>query len=253
MVSCPGLNCNSMSSSKELSPSKASSPESSSKSSSKKARSSKGSTLSPRKAPSQARARATVERILQATRQILRERGGDSVTTRSIAEVSGVRTGSIYQYFPNKASILYALYGRRMEQTVETLEMAISPERLAEMDFEQAWNTFTATILSIGWGTEEDVELDKAMGEDPELRKAIAPVLSRLYALLCRFMRRYGSDWPEPVLMDTAEYIFNLNHFGYATRIRQSGDKARLTSTLTRELERYLIEKAINTPYSELH
>ncbi|MBU3068394.1 hypothetical protein KOI40_01115 [Aestuariicella sp. G3-2] len=75
--------------------------------------------------------------------------------------------------------------------------MAISPERLAEMDFDPARDTFTATILSIGWGTEEDVELDQAMGEDHELRKAIAPVLSRLYALLCRFMRRYGSDSPE--------------------------------------------------------
>lgn len=239
-----GINCISMSSSKKHSQSEASAP--------KKGCSKQDPKLSPRKAPSQARARATVERILQATRQILRERGGDSVNTRSIAEVSGVRTGSIYQYFPNKASILYALYGRKMEQTVETLEVAIPPERLAEMDFEQAWVAFNGTISSMGWGTEEDVELVKAMGEDPELRKAIAPILARLYAFLCRFMRSYGSDWPESVLMDTAEYVVNLNHFGYATRIRQSGDKARLTLSLTRELERYLVEKAINTPYSEL-
>jgi alpha-galactosidase/6-phospho-beta-glucosidase family protein len=49
--------------------------------------------------------------------------------------------------------------------------------------------------------------------------------------------------------MDLAEYLFCINHFGYATRIRQQGAKAELTRQLTEELERYLAEKAINTPY----
>lgn len=204
--------------------------------------------LSPRKAPSQARARATVERILEGARQLLRERGGDAVNTRAIAEVSGVRTGSIYQYFPNKASILYTLYGRRMQQTVEAMEAVLTEENLAK-PFDQIWQLLEEAIRSVGWGREEDVALDKAMGEDPELRKAVAPELNALYRVLCRIMRHYGSDWPDDALLDLAEYLFNLNHFGYATRIRQTGHKALMTQTLTEELERYLMKKAITTPF----
>ncbi len=62
-------------------------------------------------------------------------------------------------------------------------------------------------------------------------------------------MRHFGSDWPDDVLLDFAEYLFNLNHFGYATRIRQTEKQAKMTRELTQELELYLAKKAINNPY----
>jgi len=212
----------------------------------------KDKTLSPRKAPSQARAHATVERILQGARQLLRDRGAEAVNTRAIAEVSGVRTGSIYQYFPNKASILYALYGRRMQQTVDAIEAALTPEVLSTLNFEQAWGMLGRANQSVGWGSDEDVALDKAIGEDPELRQAVAPVLNDLYRILSRIMRHYGSDWPDDALRDLSEYLFSINHFGYATRIRQAEQQAKMTRALTQELELYLALKAINSPYEPL-
>ncbi len=206
--------------------------------------------IAPRKAPSQARARATYERILKGTREILRDRGAEAVNTRSIAEVSGVRTGSIYQYFPNKESILYTLYGRRMEQTVEAVEQALTDEVLAK-SFDETWNTLLKAIKGVGWGSDEDVALDKAMGEAPALREAVAPELKSVYGLLTRVMRHYGSDWPDQALYDLSEYIFSLNHFGYATRIRQDRRRAKITAALTDELESYLMKTAITVPYKE--
>lgn len=65
--------------------------------------------VSPRKRPVQERSRRTVEAILEAAAQVLERRGYAGTTTDRIAERAGVSVGSLYQYFPNKDSILLAL------------------------------------------------------------------------------------------------------------------------------------------------
>jgi len=66
-----------------------------------------------RKLPMQARAKQTVEVILETATQILSRCGGDRLTTNRIAERAGVSIGTLYQYFPNKDAILFALIERR--------------------------------------------------------------------------------------------------------------------------------------------
>lgn len=63
----------------------------------------------PRKTPRQQRSQATVGYIVEAARQILYSEGADAVTTRRVAERSGVAVGSLYQYFPNRDAILARL------------------------------------------------------------------------------------------------------------------------------------------------
>ncbi len=65
--------------------------------------------LSPRKAPTQERAKATVSAILEAGSQVLGRYGFADSTTDRIAKRAGVSIGTLYQYFPNKRSILHAL------------------------------------------------------------------------------------------------------------------------------------------------
>jgi len=67
-----------------------------------------------RKIPRQARARQTVDFILDAAAYILAEQGLDGFTTNHIADRAGVNISSLYQYFPNKLSILEALRARHM-------------------------------------------------------------------------------------------------------------------------------------------
>jgi AcrR family transcriptional regulator len=69
----------------------------------------------PRKPPNQARARATVNAILDATARILAEEGFEAVNTNRVAEVAGVSVGSLYQYFPNKGSLVGAVAVRHTE------------------------------------------------------------------------------------------------------------------------------------------
>lgn len=64
---------------------------------------------SPRKAPRQERARATVDAILAAAARVLVKEGYDHASTNRIAEAAGVSVGSLYQYFPSKEALVAAL------------------------------------------------------------------------------------------------------------------------------------------------
>ena len=62
-----------------------------------------------RKLPQQERSRIAVAAILEATTRILTEEGYEKANTNRIAERAGVSIGSLYQYFPNKESLITAL------------------------------------------------------------------------------------------------------------------------------------------------
>lgn len=72
--------------------------------------------LEPRKRPRQARSRAMVDALIEATARVLVEDGYDRASTNRIAKVAGVSVGSLYQYFPNKEALVVAVVDRHMEQ-----------------------------------------------------------------------------------------------------------------------------------------
>jgi AcrR family transcriptional regulator len=75
--------------------------------------------LSSRKQPKQARSAELVATILEAAVQVLRKEGARRFTTARVAERAGVSIGSVYQYFPNKAAILFRLQSDEWLQTAE--------------------------------------------------------------------------------------------------------------------------------------
>jgi AcrR family transcriptional regulator len=77
-----------------------------------------------RKQPQQARSRATTDAVLDAAAHILGERGWTGLTTNAVAEVAGVSIGSLYQYFPNKLSLIEAVRRRHFDQVMAVLRAA---------------------------------------------------------------------------------------------------------------------------------
>jgi AcrR family transcriptional regulator len=82
------------------------------------------SPLSPRKTPVQARSVLTVEAIMEATIQVLQTHGTDRLTTTRVAERAGVSIGTLYQYYPNKRSLLFGLLEQKLEDVAAALEAA---------------------------------------------------------------------------------------------------------------------------------
>lgn len=73
--------------------------------------------VSSRKQPQQARSNDLVAAILDAAVQVLSKQGAQRFTTARVAEKAGVSVGSLYQYFPNKAAILFRLQSDEWRQT----------------------------------------------------------------------------------------------------------------------------------------
>jgi AcrR family transcriptional regulator len=92
--------------------------------------------LTPRKQPRQARSLATVSAIFEATIQVLVSDGPRRLTTTRVAERAGVSIGSMYQYFPHKQALFYALNERylvRLAERIETTCLAQHGAVLADM------------------------------------------------------------------------------------------------------------------------
>lgn len=85
--------------------------------------------ISARKHPQQARSAELVATILQAAAQVLAKEGAARFTTARVAEKAGVSVGSLYQYFPNKAAILFRLQSDEWRQTAELLRGILADAR----------------------------------------------------------------------------------------------------------------------------
>lgn len=80
--------------------------------------------LAPRKRPRQTRAEVTVDAIFEATIQLLLVDGPQRLTTTRVAQRAGVSVGTMYQYFPHKQALIYALNERYLEALAERIETA---------------------------------------------------------------------------------------------------------------------------------
>jgi AcrR family transcriptional regulator len=144
------------------------------------------SRFEPRKTPVQTRAAVTVEAISEATIQVLLEQGVSRLTTTRVAERAGVSVGTLYQYYPNKQSLLFAVLADHFEHVAVAVEGACDEARqkpLAEMistvveafiDAKMARTDVSLALYQIA----ADVggpALVKRMGQ--RLRKALAAAL----------------------------------------------------------------------------
>jgi len=78
-----------------------------------------------RRDPVQQRSRARVEVIIAAATEILYEDGVDALSTRAIADRSGVPVATIYRYFENSDAILAAFLDHEMEKLDEEVTTAV--------------------------------------------------------------------------------------------------------------------------------
>lgn len=99
--------------------------------------------IAPRRAPKQERGQQRVERLLDAAAQEFARVGYEAATTNAIARRARTSVGSLYQFFPNKEAILYALtdrylakmralHERVLSDPADRLPLAVFYDRLVE-------------------------------------------------------------------------------------------------------------------------
>ncbi len=90
----------------------------------------------PRRIPQQERGERRVAQLLDAAAQVIAATGYEAATMSAIAERAGAPIGSLYQFFPNKTAIVYALrkkFGSDYEDLLIAMEAeasALSLQRL---------------------------------------------------------------------------------------------------------------------------
>ncbi len=90
--------------------------------------------VASRKDPKQARSNQLVEAVLDAAVQVLTKEGAQRFTTARVAERAGVSVGSLYQYFPNKAAILFRLQSDEWQRTSAMLRAILNDTSTPPLD-----------------------------------------------------------------------------------------------------------------------
>jgi AcrR family transcriptional regulator len=129
--------------------------------------------LEPRRIPTQERSRQRVDGILDAVAELLVERGFDAVTTDLIAEKAGIPVGSIYQFFPNKFAIFYALTVRYIRQINAIASIPARRESL-DLPWEEVVDRTIEAEAEL-WSNEKALSILWAgVQMAPELKAAVA-------------------------------------------------------------------------------
>jgi AcrR family transcriptional regulator len=92
-----------------------------------------------KKEPKQARSAELVATVLEAALEVLAEEGAQRFTTARVADRAGVSVGSLYQYFPNKASILFRLQQEEWQQTTALMANILGDTAHAPLDRQRAF------------------------------------------------------------------------------------------------------------------
>jgi AcrR family transcriptional regulator len=102
----------------------------------------------PRRAAIRERAReAAAEAILDAAEEVAAERGLEATSTAAIAERAGVAVGTLYNYFPDRESLLSSLF--KVRRTAILPRINAAAEAAKHLPFEQRLRTFVAGVIAV--------------------------------------------------------------------------------------------------------
>ena len=87
-----------------------------------------------RKKPKQIRSKLMFDSILEASTRVLEEVSFKKFTTNKVAEAAGISIGSLYQYFPNKQSILIELERIAINEMTANIENLLFNENHTSQD-----------------------------------------------------------------------------------------------------------------------
>jgi AcrR family transcriptional regulator len=163
--------------------------------------------IKPHKTATQERAKMSVNAILQATTYILKRKGHVGLTTNKIAEKAGVNIASLYQYFPNKESILFSLHKAEWESTWDKLKGLIANE---DINPQAKLHLLIESFLQ---SEHEEVELRLALRQSAITFQSTTEYKRHrelVFTTLVGFFRQFARYRSERDLVFRTQFVINL-------------------------------------------
>jgi AcrR family transcriptional regulator len=97
--------------------------------------------------PIQERGRQAGERLLGAAEKILESRGLEAATVPAIAARAGMSVGNVYKRFPDKDSLLRAVYERFFAESLAANEFALDPAKWKNIPTTEVLSTLITGMI----------------------------------------------------------------------------------------------------------
>ena len=195
--------------------------------------------LELRKSPQQERSAALMDALVEATARVLAADGYRGATTKRIAAVAGVSVGSLYQYFPGKEALVFAVAQRHFDAVMQALaRVSLAPDQ----PLGHAVRAFVAGMIE---GHQLDADLHRALTEQM-LRLGPAPfqetqaravgMVRGLLALRADEVRVGEPDMAAWLLVTTVEGAVHAALMGGDGRLADPRFEVELTALVCRYL-----------------
>jgi AcrR family transcriptional regulator len=186
----------------------------------------------PRKTPVQQRSTVTVEAISEATIQVLLAVGLDRLTTTRVAERAGVSVGTLYQYYPNKQALLFAVLKVHSIKVAEAVEHACRANRGA------AVKILVAAVVEAFVNTKlERTDVSTALyaaAAEPQGAAIVRRLSKRVHrALTVALAEAAGATVDD---MEFVALMFYSAMAGATRAVLEAGASAKMVSRLREEL-----------------
>lgn len=176
--------------------------------------------------PVQARARQSVDQILDAAASLLDEVGLDGFNTNLLAQRAGVLVRTIYRYFPDKYAVILALAQRLSVQW--ELWTAHDFAALKGDDWESVLRRMISSWVKRAAGQPGAISVIKALGAVPQLREFDLHLLERMVANMEAALNERGVELPEARLREVCRVMLVSINSGTELYFRLSPAQGRM-------------------------
>ena len=172
-----------------------------------------------------------MDAVLEAAAQVF-EREGLAATTNRIAERAGVSIGTLYQYFPNKQALLYALAERHLDAAFDRVDAVAVRLREQRPGWEDTIRALVAVFVDLH---RDRPRLHHLMYEytprTPQGVERLHALHEAITAEVAHQLRRFGRGGPEPE-HTAALLVHAADAQVHRVLLRRGGDPEELARTL---------------------
>ena len=149
----------------------------------------------------QERGRQAVERLLRAAESILESGGIEAATVPAIAARAGMSVGNVYKRFPDKDSLLRAVYVRFFAESLAANEFALDPAKWKDIPTTEVLSTLVTGMIEGYRGRRPLIRallLYAQTHGDAEFRKHAAEMRLETLGMFERLLRDRRADIGHP-------------------------------------------------------